>query len=144
MKNIYFLTLILISTLKLSAQDIKNSLYKGTLNNQSITLYLKQQPNPCGGGTLPLYEGIYQYASGKNWIELSVSNNAKENLCLAEVNFTGVLILKKTVNGMEGIWISPDAKTQHKVVLKKQPLTPKQKEEMEVNLERTHYENNDC
>ncbi|MBC8984956.1 hypothetical protein H9X96_04115 [Pedobacter sp. N36a] len=33
----------------LSAEEVQNTLYKGTKNNSAITLYLNQQENPCGG-----------------------------------------------------------------------------------------------
>lgn len=57
-----FLFLFAITSFKsLSADEVNTTLYTGTINNRAITLYLNQQPNPCGGETGFLYQGIYQY-----------------------------------------------------------------------------------
>jgi hypothetical protein len=144
MKMFLILLVGLASWVSSQAQTITSTLYKGTINNRAVTLYVKQEPNPCGGATGSLYQGIYKYGNGKAWIELEIASNGKGNFCLTEFNFTGLLILRQNGNRMEGIWISPDGKTQLKVALEKQPLTAKQREEMEVNLERTHYSNHDC
>lgn len=124
------------------AQEVKTTFYTGKVNNRSVRLYLKEEGNDCGA--TPLYSAIYQYGNGKNWIELLIQSDEKGRFGMTEYRFTGMLILKKTPYGLEGIWISPDGKTQLKVVLKKQALSPKLKEELEEGLERTHYENYDC
>lgn len=146
-KRLKYLFILLFSTtlcLPLAAQEVAHTLYKGKINNKAVTFYLKQEPNPCGGGTGNLYRGIYQYGTGENWIELEISSNQKGDFCMTEYGFTGVLILKKMGDSMDGVWISPDGKTQHKVAFKKMMLSAKQQEEMEDHLERTHYGNHDC
>ncbi|WP_316765005.1 hypothetical protein [Pedobacter aquatilis] len=138
----YTLILFLFSTANLSAQEIKQYFYQGTIDNRLIRLYLKQLPNNCGGSDI--YEAIYQYGKGKNWIELLNQNNDKGNFCFTEIRFTGVLLLKKTDHHLDGIWISPDGKRQLKVLLSQQNINAKEIEELEERLERTHYENFDC
>lgn len=129
-----------------SAEESTNTVYKGTVNNRPVILYLKEYPNPCGGETGYLYTGIYQYGTtlGKNWLELSITDNGKGNFCMTEFGFTGVLILKKTGNTLQGLWISPDGKAQLKVSLKSQEVSDKYREELEERLEKTHYSNHDC
>lgn len=144
MKFLFLFLFAIISFKSLSADEVNTTLYTGTINNRAITLYLNQQPNPCGGETGFLYQGIYQYGKGKNWIELEISDNGKGNFCMTEFRFTGVLILKKEGALLTGLWISPDGKTQFPISLKKQVLSLKTKAEMEQNLERTHYSNHDC
>ncbi|WP_442588104.1 hypothetical protein ACSBL2_18845 [Pedobacter sp. AW31-3R] len=144
MKFLIIFFLGLTSSLSLTAQEVVSTLYSGTVNNRSVRMYLKQEPNPCGGETGFLYTGIYQYGKGKNWIELRIDENKKGNFCMTEFRFTGVMILKQSADTLEGIWISPDGRTQLKVFLKKQVLTGKQKAEMDDYIEQTHYSNNDC
>lgn len=144
MKTFTIIFMALVTTFNVSAQEVKHILYKGTVQNRAITLYLKQEPNPCGGETGLLYQAIYQYGSAKNWIELSISDNGKGNLCMTEFKFTGVMILKKKGAVMEGLWIGPDGKTQLKVILKQQSLSSKQQADLEEQLEKTHYNNHDC
>jgi hypothetical protein len=144
MKTLSILLLSVVSCFTLAAQDVKSTLYKGTINSRPVTLYLKQEPNPCGGETGLLYQGIYRYGAGKEWIELGVSTNGKGNFVMTEFKFTGVMILNKKAATLEGIWISSDGKTQLNVILKQQVLSDKQKEEMEEDLEKTHHENYDC
>jgi len=144
MKIILALLISLITFVSANAQDIKTTLYSGTVNNRTVRLYLKERGNQCGGSMLNIYESIYQYGKGKNWIELSVSTNGKGNFCLTEYNFSGVMILKKDVKSLNGVWISPDGKTQLKVSLAETNLSFKEKEIIETDLERTHYENYDC
>lgn len=144
MKFLFILLFCLTSYLSLSAQEVVKMVYKGKINNRSVTFYLKQESNPCGGETGFLYQGIYQYGKGKHWIELGIAENGKGNFCMTEYRFTGVLILKQVADILDGVWISPDGKTQFKVNLKKQEPSSKQQEEMEAHLERTHYENHDC
>lgn len=55
-----------------------------------------------------------------------------------------MLVLKKSQNSLNGIWISPDATKQLKVKLSQQSISAKEKEELEKRLEVTHYENFDC
>ena len=144
MKIILALFITLITFTAANAQDINTTLYSGTVNNRSVRLYLKERGNQCGGSMLPIYESIYQYGKGKNWIELSVATNGKGNFCLTEYYFSGVMILQKSGKNLNGIWISPDGKTQLKVILEKQILSVKEKEIIENDLERTHYGNYDC
>lgn len=125
-----------------TAQEIKRYLYQGTVDNRAVRFYLKQLPNNCGGSDI--YEAMYQYGKGKNWIELMNQTDRKGNFCFTEIRFTGMLILKKTTKEMTGIWMSPDAKKQLKVNLTLQKLSPKEIDELEKRLEVTHYENFDC
>lgn len=142
MKFLISATICLLFFATSFAQEVKTHLYSGKINNRSVRLYLKEEENQCGGPVL--YSGIYQYGVGKNWIELLIQSNETGRYAMTEYRFTGVMILNRTKEGLEGIWISPDGKTQLKVLLKKQQLTPKLKEELEDGLERTHYENYDC
>ena len=146
MKFVLVFLFSFISFKAISAEESTDTVYKGTINNRPVILYLKEYPNPCGGETGYLYTGIYQYGTtlGKNWLELTITGNGKGNFCLTEYNFSGVMIVKKNGNRLNGVWISPDGKTQLKVALEEINLSVKEKEVIETDLERTHYENNDC
>lgn len=143
MKILTILMVSLTSCFYSSAQ-VEQILYQGTINNRPITLYLKQETNACGGENEFLYQAIYRYGTGKNWIELAVVSDGKGHFSMTEFAFTGVMVLKRTGETMQGTWISPDGKTHLKIILRRQALSPRQKAEMEENLDRTHYQNYDC
>lgn len=138
-----FVSLLMVANIQFAAaQEVKQYFYQGTVANRAVRFYLKQLPNNCGGSDT--YQAMYQYGKGKNWIELMNQTDDKGVFCFTEIRFTGVLILKKSAKGMQGIWISPDTKRQLKVNLTLQKLTQKDTEELEDRLEVTHYENFDC
>jgi guanylate kinase len=87
---------------------------------------------------------MYKYEKVSNWLQLEVTTNDKGQFILTEYDFTGVLILQKTAEGFNGIWISPDTKRQLKVVLKKEKLSDKDKEQYEDKYEKLNYSNYDC
>lgn len=143
LKNLFLIALFsLLGISSLSAQENKEYFYQGTVDNRPVRFYLKQFANNCGGNDT--YTAMYQYGKGKNWIELQAQTNEKGNFCFTEIRFTGVIILKKTQNRLNGIWISPDGKKQLVVALSQQSITPKEIEALEERLEITHYENFDC
>lgn len=143
MKIICCILFCFLSINSSSAQEVKSSFYLGTVNKRPVRLFLKQELHPCGGENY-LFSAIYQYGTGKNWIQLSVEENGKGNFCFVEYKLSGLLVLRKTQSGLEGVWLSHDAKTQLKVLLTEQPLSPKQAESLKADLDRTNYENNDC
>ena len=107
-----------------------------------ITMYLKSEDNGCT--TKLIYQGMYKYNNVSNWLQLDITQNDKDQYIFVEYGFSGVLILQKTKDGFNGIWISPDAKKQLKVELRKEILNGKDKEVYEKKLEKVNYENNDC
>lgn len=135
--------LLLLSFTYAKAQAVKYNLYRGTIDNKAVILYIESQISSCGGDR-EQYRAIYRYSTKSSWIQLSAETNFKGSFSMTEYNFTGVMILQKTGKDMEGIWISPDAKKQFKVKLYGQPLPPKEKEKMTQALEDTNYSNNDC
>ena len=142
MKPLYTFLLLFTITIALG-QNTKSYLYKGTVDGKlPITMYLKSEDNGC---TPKLqYEGMYKYDKVSNWLQLEVTTNDKGQFILTEYDFTGVLILQKTAEGFNGIWISPDTKRQLKVVLKKEKLSEKDKEQYEDKYEKLNHSNYDC
>ena len=139
----YIVTLIiLLSSLYINAQDVKKEVYKGTLNDKIITLYLQSEEHPCIDDDI--YYGMYQYNSSNGWIQLKVSKNDKNQFVFVEYNFTGILILEKNNSNFNGLWISPDSKKQLNVLLKKVELSKEELNEYQNIFERVNYENNDC
>ena len=58
---------------------------------------------------------------------------------MVENNFSGVLFLEEIGNLINGHWISPNTKEQHKVELKKVTLERKAIEELEDTYEKLYY-----
>ena len=135
--------LILVLTLSLHAQELESTLYEGKMNDEmSISLFLKAREHECN--TDIVYSGMYKYNGVSKWLQLDITSNDKMQFVLVEHGFTGLMILEKTSAGFEGTWISPDAKRQFKVALKK-VLIPKEKmEEHEDLYEEVNYNNYDC
>jgi len=77
-------------------------------------------------------------------LQLEITSNDKGQFIFTEYQFSGVLILQKTKEGFNGIWISPDTKRQLKVVLKKAALSTKDIQLYEDRYEKLNYSNYDC
>ncbi|RYZ46655.1 MAG: hypothetical protein EOP49_22980 [Sphingobacteriales bacterium] len=136
------IAMLLITITTTFAQKVKSTLYKGSIDNMPVTLYLKTIPNECGAPDN--YMAMYRYDKKSNWLQLEVATNEQHNWCMTEVGFTGVMILKTAAQTATGIWISPDGKRQLKVSLKQQPMADPEQKKMEDKLEQVNYENNDC
>ncbi|MGE8552800.1 MAG: hypothetical protein ACN6OB_02545 [Chryseobacterium jejuense] len=120
-----------------------SSLYKGTVNEKMpITLFIQSVENGCGGD--PYYNAMYRYEKVSNWLELSVTEGVKQQFAMVEEGFTGLMILKKEGDAMNGTWISPDGKKQIPVQLKKVNIGKKDMESYEKKMEQLNYENHDC
>ena len=142
MRILTIILFILISNLTFG-QNTNSYLFKGKIDGKMpITMYLKSEDNSCT--TKLNYQGMYKYNGVSNWLQLEISQNDKDQFIFTEYNFTGVLILQKTKDGFNGIWISPDTKKQLKVELKKEILTEKEKQIYEEKFEKVNYENYEC
>lgn len=143
-KIVIFLV-FLISSIGYSQEIISQELYEGKLDgNLEISLYLKVAEDGCPR----IYsQGIYKYKSNKNkkWILFDITFSESKNLFTMVEHFnTGIFILKRENNELNGLWISPDGKKQMKVALKKVKIIAKQIENLENTLEKENYEANDC
>ncbi len=129
-----------------SSELIRTVLYKGTMNESiGISLYLKEQGNPCGG-RLTMINGMYKYDTQEKWLLLEVSTDKqKEKYCLVEDNFTGVLFLEENGATFNGSWISPDTKKQFKVELNKTELDNETNSKLdEILFDDLIYNKYDC
>ncbi|MFZ4930956.1 hypothetical protein [Chryseobacterium sp. Mn2064] len=139
-----FLLIIAFITYFTSLQAQNTStLYKGTVNGKmQVTLFLQSVENGCGGD--PFYNGMYRYEKVSNWLQLNVTEGAKQQFAMVEEGFTGLMILKKEGEMMNGTWISPDNKKQIPVQLKKVNISKKEMQTYEDKMEKLNYENHDC
>ncbi len=143
MEKVISFIILIIFTNFLFGQESNAQLFKGIINNKiPITLYLESKENEC---TSELdYQGMYKYDNSKDWIQLEITKNKKEQFIFTEYNFTGVLILQKSNIGFQGVWISPDTKKQYKVQLKKVKLKELDKQFYKEIKENVNYLNYDC
>lgn len=146
-KNKMFRKLLLMLTFTMSFMTLQaqnsSTLYKGTVNGKMpVTLFLQSVENGCGGD--PYYNGMYRYEKVSNWLELNVTEGVKQQFAMVEEGFTGLMILKKEGDLMNGIWISPDGKKQIPVQLKKVTVSSKELESYRNKMEQLNYENHDC
>ncbi|WP_185290785.1 hypothetical protein [Chryseobacterium lactis] len=141
-RRILFIIAFAMSFISLHAQNTP-TLYKGTVNGKMpVTLFIQSVENGCGGD--PFYNAMYRYDKVSNWLELSVTEGAKQQFAMVEEGFTGLMILKKEGDMMNGTWISPDGKKQITVQLKKVTVSKKEMEIYQDKMEKLNYENHDC
>jgi len=103
------------------------------------------QEHPCGGN-LKIINAMYKYDSQKKWLLLSATTDRKkENYCLVEDEFTGVLFLEKKDNSFNGKWLSPNATKQFRVELEKVEIDETTVEQLnEILFDDLLYNKNDC
>lgn len=142
LKQILSVIIFSLSFIFAKAQN-NSTLYKGTVDGKMpVTLFLQSVENGCGGD--PFYNAMYRYEKVSNWLELNVTEGAKQQFAMVEQGFTGLMILKKEGDTMNGIWISPDNKRQLPVQLKKVSISKKDRDDYEEKMEKVSYENHDC
>lgn len=143
MKKILFIALVFINFG--FSQTVKSQeYYMGTLGNLKIELYLKLLETGCPN---TYAEVMYKYEknSENDWLLCNTTINDTENgFTMVELYNTGILLLNKKGNTLNGFWISPDGSKKIKITLKKQNITPKKLKKLEEALEKEMYEANDC
>ncbi len=139
------LVLLVLSSYGYCQKIISQELYEGKINGKiEIELYLKVLENGC---PTVYSEGIYNYKSNKNkeWILFDINfSETKNQFIMVEHYHTGLFILKREKNQLNGLWISSDAKKQMKVELTKVKSNNKQIEILEKALDKENYDANDC
>lgn len=116
--------------------------YRGTLGERSIELYLAEREQPCNGE--PMYHGMYRYDGNTGWLQLQITANAKRQFVMVENGLSGVLMLKEAGRELSGDWMSPDHARRWPVKLRRQPVDSKGIEAMEDAHEKVNHQNNDC
>ena len=128
-----------------SQQIIAQEKYLGTIDGKiNISFYLKIEETGC---PKVVASGIYKYTDNKagNWILLDTTFSEKaQQYTFVEHYNTGIILLKRDNDGLQGLWISPDGKKQLKVSLKKLKPTKAEIDKMEDELEKANYNANDC
>lgn len=137
--------LIFLPIMGFAQEIISQELYKGTIGNDlKIQFYLKIEENGCPNIHA---SAIYKYENNKNdnWILLhSTMNYEKGRYTFVEVRNTGILLLEKKGNSLNGLWISSDGTKQLSVKLEKQNISGQKLEYLENKLEEEYYNENDC
>lgn len=136
---------LLISFFSNAQQIISQEKYVGTIDGKiNISFYLKIEETGCPS---IIASGIYKYTDNKiaNWILLDTifSEKAQQYTFVEHYN-TGIMLLKRNSENLQGLWISPDGKKQLKVNLKKIKQSKAEIEKMEDELEKANYSANDC
>jgi len=137
---------MLFLSLSINAQQIiAQEKYLGTIDGKiNISFYLKIEETGC---PKVVASGIYKYTDNKagNWILLDTTFSEKaQQYTFVEHYNTGIMLLKRDNDGLQGLWISPDGKKQLKVSLKKLKPTKAEIDKMEDELEKANYNANDC
>ncbi|MBD3904103.1 hypothetical protein IEW27_05760 [Chryseobacterium sp. C-2] len=139
------LFILLLSISAFSQQILKQEKYTGTIDGKiNISLYLKIEETGCPS---IVASGIYKYTDNKttNWILLDTTFSEKaQQYTFVEHYNTGIMLLKRNSETLQGLWISPDGKKQLKVNLKKIKQSKAEIEKMEDELEKANYSANDC
>lgn len=145
MKKFILLTLLMLPFTLFSQEIISQELFKGKIGKDlNIEFYLQIEENGCPN----IYaQAMYKYENNKdnNWLLLNtVMNYEKGTYTFVEVFNTGVLLLQKKGDQLNGIWISPDGKKQFPVQLNKVQINSQKIEKLVDQLDKELYEANDC
>lgn len=145
MKIITTLFLLFLSLSINAQQIIAQEKYLGTIDGKiNISFYLKIEETGC---PKVVASGVYKYTDNKagNWILLDTTFSEKaQQYTFVEHYNTGIMLLKRDNDSLQGLWISPDGKKQLKVSLKKLKPTKAEIDKMEDELEKANYNANDC
>ncbi|RIY36874.1 hypothetical protein CKY20_04930 [Capnocytophaga canis] len=143
MKKIATIVTFLLSLQGFSQTIISQTYYEGTIGTDlKVGLYLAIKENECPTTYAQAY---YKYEKSNERILLSAyMDDKEERFTFVEFGNTGILLLHRKGETLEGLWIAPDGKKQLKVTLKALPQSEKSYERMEDHYERLHYESHDC
>ncbi|WP_255317544.1 hypothetical protein [Capnocytophaga canimorsus] len=143
MKKLFFLGMLFFSLQGFSQTIISQTYYEGTIGTDlKVGLYLAIKENECPTTYAQAY---YKYEKSNERILLSAyMDDREERFTFVEFGNTGVLLLHRKGDTLEGLWIAPDGKKQLPVKLKALPQSQKSYERMEEHYERLHYESHDC
>ncbi|MFJ1321905.1 hypothetical protein ACILDT_02720 [Capnocytophaga canis] len=143
MKKIATIVTFLLSLQGFSQTIISQTYYEGTIGTDlKVGLYLAIKETGCPNTYAQAY---YKYEKSSERILLSAYMDFnEERFTFVEFGNTGILLLHRKGETLEGLWIAPDGKKQLKVTLKALPQSEKSYERMEDHYERLHYESHDC
>ena len=121
--------------------------YSGRVGERAVTMYLKDEPAPCGGVARHI-TAIYRYDRVSKWLPLQASSDEKGHLALVEsgldAGVSGALMLVRDGKGLKGKWISPDGERLLPARFDPVATSAGKREEIEDTLEKVHYLNEDC
>ncbi|WP_053073307.1 hypothetical protein [Chryseobacterium sp. FH2] len=126
---------------KITAQEIKKYLYKGTIDKFPVTMYLIEEISGCPTTS---YRGMYKYDNVSNWLYLEIADDEENRMVMVEGGITGIISVKKTNDILKGYWISPDGNKKLNVNLKKIPTNSKVIQSYDEKYDQVNYEMNDC
>ncbi|ATA88512.1 hypothetical protein CGC58_01425 [Capnocytophaga stomatis] len=143
MKKLFFWGMLLFSLQGFSQTIISQTYYEGTIGTDlKVGLYLAIKETGCPN---TYAEAYYKYEKSNERILLSAyMDDKEERFTFVEFGNTGILLLHRKGETLEGLWIAPDGKKQLQVKLKALPQSEKSYERMEDHYERLHYESHDC
>ncbi|MEI2457416.1 hypothetical protein ABU614_06255 [Lysobacter firmicutimachus] len=121
--------------------------YTGRVGERAVTMYLKDEPAPCGG-VARIVTAIYRYDHVSKWLLLRANSDDQGHLALVEsgleAGVSGALMLVRDGTVLKGKWISPDGERLLPARFDRAPTSAKKRAEIEDTLEKMHYENDDC
>ena len=142
MKHYLLAALLLICSTIAYAEPAESFVYKGTVGNRPVTLYLGKGEG-CGGDEY-YYSGMYCYDGISKWLFISITYNSKGGFCMVEDKLTGLLLLTRKGNTLQGKWLSPDGTKSLPVLLTEQKPTTEYKNELYNKWDKLNYELHDC
>ncbi|WP_172917258.1 hypothetical protein [Capnocytophaga canis] len=143
MKKIATIVTFLLSLQGFSQTIISQTYYEGIIGTDlKVGLYLAIKETGCPN---TYAEAYYKYEKSNERILLeSFMDHKEERFTFVEFGNTGILLLHRKGETLEGLWIAPDGKKQLQVTLKALPQSQKSYERMEEHLEQLNYEAHDC
>ena len=128
------------------ASGVAQRVYAGQVGTRAVTLYLVDEPAPCGGDQR-LVRAMYRYDGASNWLMLRATRDSR-HLSLVEsvpgAGITGAMLLRAEGERLEGRWLSPDGERVLPVTLRASPRGTAELARYADALEQVEYANDDC
>lgn len=120
--------------------------YTGQVGTRAVTLYLVDEPAPCGGDQRTV-RAIYRYDGVSKWLLLRATRD-RRHLSLVEsvpgTGITGAMLLRADGDRLEGRWLSPDGERLLPVSLRARRAPAAELTRYGDALEQAEHDHDDC
>lgn len=126
--------------------EVAERVYVGQVGKRAVTLYLVDEPAPCGGDHRTV-RAMYRYDGVSKWLLLRATRD-RRHLSLVEsvlgTGITGAMMLRAEGDRLDGRWISPDGERLLPVSLRARRADKTELARYGDALEQAEHDHDDC